>query len=155
MHTSRPAGPQRPSQFPNMEGPVPMTKPRPTLFLIAAFWNWAIAISTVIAPALVYQLTMPIPAPANLAMTYLFMGLVLVFGIGYFWAWRDFTRNASVIRLGVVGKLTVFVISAIAVLTGQIGMLLFVVATGDFIFALLFLRALNILPNSETSGTDQ
>lgn len=118
---------------------------RPALFLIAALWNWSIAVSAFALPGLVYRLTMPIPAPDNLAMTYLFMGLVLVFGIGYFWAWQDFARNAPLVRLGVVGKLTVFFIATIAMLTGQIGVLLFVIAFGDLIFALLFLRALSTI----------
>lgn len=54
------------------------------MFLIAAFWNWSIAIgSTVFYRPLFSKLGMPIPeSPVWLLM---FLGCVFVFGIGYYW----------------------------------------------------------------------
>lgn len=115
------------------------------LFLTAACWNWVIALGTFAAPTVVYGFAMPIPAPDNLAMTQLFMGLVAVFGLGYFWASRDLVANVAVVRLGAVGKSTVFVLAALLLTQGKIGWLLMAIALGDLIFALLFVSVLRTL----------
>lgn len=112
------------------------------LFTIAALWNWTISLGTLVVPQLVYRISMPVEAPENLAMTYLFMGLVAIFGLGYFWASRDFDANRAVIRLGVAGKTTVFAMACVLLAQRQIGIPFFALAVGDLVFAILFVRAL-------------
>ena len=111
------------------------------LMYSAAIFNWLIAIAFTAAPNLVYTYLLSGEPPAGQAMLYLFAGLVFVFGIGYFWAGRNFESNISIVKLGIIGKLTVF---AIALITGFLGlstMLFLAAAFVDFIYALLFIRA--------------
>ena len=68
-----------------------------------------------------------------------FLALAFVFGIGYYWVSRDVRKNRDLVRLGVLGKLAVFVLFSIAWITGEIPFLLVFPGVGDLIFAILFI----------------
>lgn len=111
--------------------------------MTAAGYNWSIAAAGLLAPGLTYKMLMPISAPQNLAMTWMFMALVATFGLGYFWASRDFEANRSVVKLGVAGKCAVFFLAPILYFQGQIEFLFLLAAIGDAVFAGLFAWALS------------
>lgn len=122
------------------------------LFICAALWNWVIAAFTVVAPDFAYRLLMPIAAPPNQAMTWFLMGIVATWGLGYWWAAQDFETNRQVVRLAVIGKIVVFATGLSLTFAGQINLIFLAVTFGDFLFALLFVRALrekqvNPVPN--------
>lgn len=115
------------------------------LFLIAALFNWAIGAAFIAAPDLVYAYGMPGDPPANHAFLYLFALLVILFGVGYFWGYLDLEKNAPIIRLGALGKTTLFIAGVPLYATGQIGELLLVAVTADLLFAAAFVLALRKL----------
>jgi hypothetical protein len=45
----------------------------------------------------------------------LFLALAFAFGLGYWWVGRDPQRNRDIVRMGIFGQLSVFVISLYAV----------------------------------------
>ena len=115
---------------------------RNPLFLVAAIFNWAIGAAFLAAPGLVYAYGMPIDPPANQAFLTLFALLVILFGVGYFWGYLDLEKNASVIRLGAIGKVMMFVAGVALYLSGQISELLVAAVTADLVFAAAFVMAL-------------
>jgi hypothetical protein len=57
-------------------------------------------------------LHMPHPDPVYRAM---FLALAFVFGLGYWWVGGDLSKNHAIIRMGVLGQLSVFVVLVYAV----------------------------------------
>ncbi len=112
-----------------------------TLFFIGALWNWV----AVLTFAFGYRLLFPLFAmelPRYPVFLMLFLGLAFVFGFGYYWVSRDISKNHDIVRLGVIGKLVVFVGFFWAALTGQIAWLLVGAGIVDLIFAILFIEFL-------------
>lgn len=119
---------------------------RSNLFLVAAIWNVVIAGTGLVAPEFAASLTLVKPYASTFAMLWMFYGLVLAFGIGYYLAWRNPVAHRSIILLGIIGKTIVF-FQLLALYLMQEGTLLFTLAgTGDLIFAALFLSFLKKNP---------
>jgi hypothetical protein len=113
-----------------------------TLFFSAALFNWLVGLAFLLKPNWVYGFMLDIPSPASPAMVYLFAGLVLVFGLGYFWVGQDFEQNRPLVKLGAVGKAAVFAIALLLFLRGQATPLLLGAASIDLLYAALFMHAL-------------
>lgn len=118
------------------------------LFLYAAFFNWFVGGGILIAYRPLFYMTGITPIPENPLFLYLFSGFLLVFGLGYFWASRDFLHNIPVIKLGIIGKLIVFVLVLDHFLAGNISWPFFMLACVDLVYALLFIHALRRLHTS-------
>jgi hypothetical protein len=116
--------------------------PTRTLFLIAAIFNWLVALALFFAPDIFMAMLHITPAPLQLPWLQQFAGLVFVFGIGYFWASRDLAANAQIIRLAVIAKLGVVIVALYTVLNGSISWQMLIPAGGDLLFAIWFIRAL-------------
>ena len=86
------------------------------------------------------------PTPEQSLWVQQFAGLVFVFGIGYYWASRDFEANVQIIRMAVIGKVGVVLIGLLNVATGDVSWQFMLPASGDLIFAILFIMALKALP---------
>ena len=69
-----------------------------------------------------------------------------MFGIGYYWASRDFETNVQIIRMAVIAKAGVVLIGLLNVATGDVSWQFMLPASGDLIFAILFIMALKALP---------
>jgi len=112
------------------------------MFLIGAIWNWVAT-----APLFFgYKMILPLygmELPRYPVFLLLFSGLCFVFGIGYYWVSRDLSRNHGIVRLGIAGKLLVFVALSWASLTGQIHLLWISAGIVDLVFALLFMQFLS------------
>ena len=112
------------------------------LFQAAAAFNWAVALALAFLARPLFELFRVSPAPTEPLFLQLFAWLVFVFGIGYWWVARDPLVNRPIIRLGILGKWSVFLAALILVLADAVSWQIMLLAGGDGIFALFFGLAL-------------
>jgi hypothetical protein len=111
------------------------------LFFIGAIWNWAATISF----ALGYKIMFPLfdmELPKYPIFFLLFLGLAFAFGMGYYWVSRDIFNNHGVVKMGILGKLIVFVGLSWAWLKGEIHFVPASAGAVDLIFAILYIEFL-------------
>lgn len=118
------------------------------LFFIGALWNWSAAIlffglSVVNRQLLTYFHNIP----QTMLWYYCFLGAVFVFGMGYYWISKDVRRNRDIIKMGIIGKIIVFLLFLIYLLKGEITFLFFLAGCVDLIFTVLFVKVLVRTPN--------
>lgn len=119
-----------------------MKKSHRDLFLSAALFNWAVAITFLFAYQPVFNLIGLSPVPQNPIYLHLFACLVAAFGLAYYWISQDFQKNRNLVKLGIIGKLTVFALPLAYCLASSISWQLPALASVDLIFAILFANAL-------------
>ena len=85
----------------------------------------------------------------------LFLGLAFIFGIGYYWVSLDITQNHDIVKLGVIGKIFVFLAVAWAGFCGQVAWPLVGAGLVDFLFAVLFIVFLKSARENRISGCSQ
>ena len=122
------------------------------MLLGGAIFNWAVALTLFFIPGVFLNLFSVTPAPQQSLWVQQFAGLVFVFGIGYYWASRDFEANIQIIRMAVIGKVGVVLIGLLNVVTGDISWQFMLPASGDLIFVILFVMALKGLPTWRSGG---
>jgi hypothetical protein len=126
------------------------------LFEIAAAWNIVAALGAMAQPALFYRLAFSYEGPIDPVWLQMHLGfwfLIALFGIGYGAVGRDPEHNRGILVLGVIGK-TGFGLYWIAQFVAwRASSLLALGATGDLVFAALFVRWLrrNALPSPATT----
>ncbi|MBC2713786.1 MAG: hypothetical protein HF978_00555 [Desulfobacteraceae bacterium] len=111
------------------------------MFLLGAIWNW-VATSTFIFG---YKILFPLfgmSLPVYPVFFLMFLGLCFIFGIGYYWVSKDLTKNHDIVRLGIIGKLIVFVGLSWAGVTGQVHFILIGPGIVDLVFAILYIEFL-------------
>ena len=113
-----------------------------TLFLTAAIFNWAVGLALAFKAGLLFELFRVTPAPTEPLFLQLFAWLVVVFGIGYWWVSTDPAANAPIIKLGILGKISVFLAVLACVLMDAVSWQMLILASGDLVYAALFWRAL-------------
>ena len=74
-----------------------------------------------------------------------FMGLVFVFGIGFYIVSRNLKENHGLIVMACFEKTTVFIIPTLWFLFGQASIWVVLVAAGDLLFGLLFMEDLRAI----------
>ena len=119
------------------------------MFFIGALWNWSVSLSF----ALGYKILFPLfgmELPNYLVFFMMFLGLVFVYGIGYFWVSRDINKNHDIVRMGIIGKLIVFVALLWAWVDGEVPVILVGAGIVDLIFTILFIKFLNTYKQLET-----
>lgn len=115
---------------------------RAFLYFAGAF-NFGAALILVVLARLAPQLLGVDPlSGSQLMYVDLFALLVVGFGIGYTLGGVDLARFWPFISLGVVGKGGVAAIALVYFVTGNTGPLVILLATGDAVFAVLFVRLL-------------
>lgn len=112
------------------------------MFLTAAIFNWLVGLALAFKAEFLFALFRVTPAPTEPLFLQLFSWLVIVFGIGYFWVYRDPAANAPIIKLGIIGKLSVVVVSLACVLAGSVSWQMMILASADLLYVVLFWRAL-------------
>lgn len=115
------------------------------MFTTAAWFNWVAGGAVFINAELLFGLFRVTPLPTEPLFLQLFAWLVIVFGIGYFWASRDPVANVPVIKLGLIGKLSVVLVSLACVLSGSVSWQIMLLMSVDLLYAILFWRALQTL----------
>jgi len=115
------------------------------MFTTAAWFNWLAGGAVAVNAELLFGLFRITPLPTEPLFLQLFAWLVIVFGIGYFWASRDPVANVPVIKLGMIGKLSVVLVSLACVLTGSVSWQFMLLVSVDLLYAILFWRALKAI----------
>jgi hypothetical protein len=115
------------------------------MFLTAAVFNWLVGLALLLDAPLVFRLSRVTPAPTEPLFVQLFSWLVVVFGVGYFWISRDPPGNLPIIKLGMLGKASVFLVCLAAVVTGIVSWQMMILASVDLVYAMFFWRALQML----------
>ncbi len=108
------------------------------MFVAAAWWNWLMSAPVFFAHRQIYIFLGMEPAN-NALPPQMAMGLAFVFGIGYYWVSKNLYENHAVVRMGIIGKLLVFILALIHLVAGDIHVALFAGACGDLLFAILFM----------------
>jgi small multidrug resistance pump len=121
------------------------TKQSKTMFLTAAIFNWTVGLALAFKAGLLFELFRVTPAPTEPLFLQLFSWLIIIFGIGYFWASKDPAANAPIVKLGLLGKLSVVLVALSCVLTGAVSWQLLILVSVDLLYAVLFWRALKSL----------
>lgn len=114
------------------------------LFTVGALWNWAVAglllgLAASGRNGLGWFLN---DIPESLLWVQICMGLVAVFGLGYYWVAQAPRRNRDIIKMGVLGKSLVVALVIPAWYAGQVTALGATAATVDFVFTILFVDVL-------------
>ena len=115
------------------------------MFTTAAWFNWVAGGAVAVNAGWLFSLFGITPLPTESLFLQLFAWLVIVFGIGYFWASRDPAANVPVIKLGMLGKLSVVLVSLVCVLTGSVSWQIMLLMSADLLYAILFWRALKAI----------
>lgn len=115
------------------------------MFLIAAIFNWIVALGFFFVPGVFLSLFFIAPLPEQSVWVQQFAGLVFMFGLGYYWASRDLHSNQAIVRLAVWAKWGVVLIGLLNVLSGDISWQFMIPASADGVFAVLFVMALRTL----------
>ena len=117
-------------------------KSNKAMFLTAAIFNWAVGLTLAFRAELLFGLFQVTPLPTEPLFLQLFAWLVIVFGIGYFWAYKDPVTNTPVIKLGILGKLSVVLAVLACVLAGSVSWQMMMLASADLVYVVLFWLAL-------------
>ena len=115
------------------------------MFTTAAWFNWLAGLAVAVNVELLFGLFRITPLPTEPLFLQLFAWLVIVFGIGYFWVSRDPVANVPIIKLGMIGKLSLVLVSLACVLTGSVSWQMMTLVSADLLYAILFWRALQTL----------
>jgi len=122
---------------------------RKKMLISAACFNWLAALALLLIPATLFQLFRITPLPAEPLFLHLFAVVVFVFGIGYYWAAIDFVRNAPIVRLGMIGKLAVFVTGLVNTLLGNVSWQIMLLVSVDLLYAVLFFMTLKAVVRAQ------
>jgi hypothetical protein len=117
------------------------------MYTIAAIWNWVLAISFLILPRIdinnFYLAGDTIPP--TMIWFDSFMGMVFLFGIGFYFVSRSTEKNHDFIKIACIEKVWVFIVPLYYVLIGEAALLVLVFVTVDLIFGFLFMEDLRAI----------
>ncbi len=116
------------------------------MFVAGALWNW---VATLVL-ALGYRWIFPLfgmTLPRYPVFFLLFLALAFVYGIGYYWVSRDLDRNHDIVRLGILGKILVFIGLGWGAAAGDLSFLLAGAGLVDLVFACLYMEFLHWVGN--------
>jgi len=114
------------------------------IFLAAAVWNWTLGIVFLVLPRIdinYFTLT-GLVIPNTMLWFDSFMGLILVFGFGFFLVSRNMMENHGLIMMAIFEKSWVFIAPMTWFFLGQGSIWVVVFASGDLLFGLLFIEDL-------------
>ena len=119
------------------------------LFLIGAIWNWIVAPTGFFGINLIIRHLNMKPVEYPVAWQ-LFMALVFVYGIAYFYVYKDLVKNRNCAKLGIYSKTAVFTLLTYYWAIGDIPFVLIIPGIVDLIFAGFFVEFLiRYKPNSD------
>ncbi|MEJ2294022.1 MAG: hypothetical protein P8Y23_04570 [Candidatus Lokiarchaeota archaeon] len=112
------------------------------LFIIGAFFNWIVSVSFFIGSITIPEIftLFGTTVPPTLFFLHALLGLIFVYGIGYFIVGRDIHKNRGCVWLGIISKLCFFSFCIIYFILGDLALILVIFGSLDFIFACLFIE---------------
>ena len=120
-------------------------------FVVAAIWNWVASAVFFCWYRQIFSLFDMKPLIYPVIMQ-LFLALVFVFGLGYYWVGGDIEKNHGIVKMGIIGKLLVFILLLIHWIQGNIPFFIFAPGIVDLVFAILFIEFLLNFPKLKRSG---
>ncbi len=112
------------------------------LLLSGALFNWAVAIVFFFAYKPFFSLLNVSPIPENPTFVYLFSSVVFTFGIGYYWASTSLKENIGIVKLGIIGKWSLFFCGVFLVVFEYSSWQLLIPLSVDFIYGAMFINLL-------------
>lgn len=114
------------------------------LFHIAAFWNWILGAAFFVLPRIDvgYFTATGLVIPNTLLWFDSFVGLVFVFGLGFYFVSQNMMENHGLIKMAVFEKSWVFLVGVGWVFLGQASFLVVLFVTVDLTFGILFVENL-------------
>lgn len=109
------------------------------LFFVAAAFNALVVIALALPDTPAWAMLGTAP-PQPLLILHLFLVMPALFGAVYFWIGWNPAGKAPLILVAIIGKLSVFAVVCAHYLAGSVPWGLPALASGDLIFAALFLR---------------
>jgi len=112
------------------------------LFIIGAIFNWIMAVSFFIGSIAIPEIFVLFGTayPPTLFFLHALLGLIFVYGIGYFIVGRDIHKNRGCVWLGILSKLSFFTFCVVYFILGDLNFVIVIFGTFDFIFACLFIE---------------
>ena len=112
------------------------------LFIVGAVFNWIMALSFLVGSVAVPDIftLFGTATPPTLFFLHALLGLIFVYGIGYFIVGLDIHKNRGIVWLGVLSKLSFFSFCVIYYLLGDLSFMIVAFGSFDFFFACLFLE---------------
>ncbi len=115
------------------------------LFLIGAIWNWFVAISLFLMSIFMLDFTAALfemEIPPSLVWFHVVVGVVFIFGFGYYLVSRDLGKNHGVVILGILEKFMFFIVLLIYFFLGDFNFFAVLLVAVDFVFGCLYLEFL-------------
>ncbi|TFG04776.1 hypothetical protein EU538_11985 [Candidatus Thorarchaeota archaeon] len=112
------------------------------LFKVGGVFNWLMAVSFLVGSLAVADIfaLFGTTDPPTLFFLHALLGLIFVYGIGYYMVGQDITKNRGIVWLGVLSKLSFFSFCVTYFLLGDLSFIIVVFGSFDFFFACLFLE---------------
>lgn len=124
------------------------------IFLLGGLWNIGMGVFGLVFYDFATRLLLGVQALNGnfyqVLFFKIFMLAVIIFGIGYCSIAKDLTRNRVVIWLGMAAKLLLFGIFTWCFIIGQATFLAFLTLSGDFLWAIVFFRFLQLTRKNVT-----
>lgn len=117
-----------------------MTRPRDSLFVIAALFNFGIAATFILLPDMFFSLIQMEPLSSSFLFERLSGILIGFFGYGYWIVSSDPYKERSWIKVGGFAKLAVSLLFTIYVFIIPDIFFLFLIAQIDLVFSIIFWR---------------
>ncbi|TFF97352.1 MAG: hypothetical protein EU547_04550 [Promethearchaeota archaeon] len=114
------------------------------LFIIGAIFNWIVSSTFLIVSLLIPDIfhLFGTSRPPTLFFLHSLLGLIFVYGIGYFIVGLDINKNRGCVWLGVLSKLSFFTFCVIYFLLRDLELIIVILGSLDFIFACFFIEFL-------------
>ena len=123
------------------------------MYTIAAIWNWILAVGFLILPRIdigLFSLAGPMDPPNTLLWFDSFFGFVFLFGIGYYFISKSTTENHGLIKIVIIEKFWIFIITLYYFLILEASVLALGIVIGDLLFGILFIEDLIAIRKTQT-----
>ena len=111
------------------------------MFVSAAWFNWIVSFLLIFAVKDLFSLLGVAPLPTEPLFVHFLAIVVFVFGIGYYWAAKDFENHQNIIKLGALAKLLLVAVGIIDWQLGIVSWQIMLILVVDFVYSFLFYRA--------------